>query len=155
TGEWGEFFPAELSPFGYNETVARERFPLTNEEVRVRGWNWHGDEDSEKSYMGPHITLPDDSTESDESICSTILQCALSGKPFKIVPQEFRFYKERGLPLPRVCPEERHRQRMSFRNPRRIWDRPCMNCDRRMQTTYAPDRPETVYCEECYLQHVY
>ena len=33
TGEWGEFFPSSLSPFGYNETVAQEYFPLTREEV--------------------------------------------------------------------------------------------------------------------------
>jgi hypothetical protein len=33
TGEWWEFFPHELSPFGYNETVAQEYFPMTREEV--------------------------------------------------------------------------------------------------------------------------
>ena len=31
--EWGEFFPASMSPFGYNETVAQEYFPLSREEV--------------------------------------------------------------------------------------------------------------------------
>lgn len=31
TGEWGEHFPAELSPFGYDETVAQEYFPITAE----------------------------------------------------------------------------------------------------------------------------
>ncbi len=34
-GEWGEFFPASLSPFGYNETVAQEYFPMKREEVFV------------------------------------------------------------------------------------------------------------------------
>jgi hypothetical protein len=33
TFEWWEFFPASLSPFGYNETVANEYYPLTREEV--------------------------------------------------------------------------------------------------------------------------
>ena len=33
TGEWGEFFSPSLSPFGYNETVAQEYFPLTKEEA--------------------------------------------------------------------------------------------------------------------------
>jgi hypothetical protein len=33
TGEWGEFFPLPLSPFGYNETVAQDYFPLTSEEA--------------------------------------------------------------------------------------------------------------------------
>ena len=44
TGEWGEFFPHELSPFGYNETVAQEYFPMTEGEVKSRGWNWHTEE---------------------------------------------------------------------------------------------------------------
>ncbi|USN57480.1 MAG: hypothetical protein H6766_03435 [Candidatus Peribacteria bacterium] len=29
TGEWGEFFHPSLSPFGYNETVANEYYPVT------------------------------------------------------------------------------------------------------------------------------
>ena len=29
TGEWGEFFPIEISPFAYNETLAHEYFPMT------------------------------------------------------------------------------------------------------------------------------
>ena len=32
-GEWGEFIPPSLSPFGYNESVAMDRFPLTEEEA--------------------------------------------------------------------------------------------------------------------------
>ena len=28
-GEWWEFFPASMSPFGYNETVAQEYFPVS------------------------------------------------------------------------------------------------------------------------------
>jgi len=31
TGERGEFFHPSLSPFGYNETVAQEYFPLSKE----------------------------------------------------------------------------------------------------------------------------
>ena len=33
TGEWGEFFPSSLSPFGYNETVAQEYFPMSREDI--------------------------------------------------------------------------------------------------------------------------
>ena len=36
TAEWGEFFPHELSPFGYNETVAQEYFPMTEEAVKMQ-----------------------------------------------------------------------------------------------------------------------
>jgi hypothetical protein len=31
--EWGEFFPSSMSPFGYNETVAQEYYPMTRDEV--------------------------------------------------------------------------------------------------------------------------
>jgi hypothetical protein len=31
--KYGEFFPAELSPFGYNETLAHDFFPLEKEEA--------------------------------------------------------------------------------------------------------------------------
>jgi len=41
TSEWGEFFPHELSPFGYNETVAQEYSPMTESEVKAKGWNWY------------------------------------------------------------------------------------------------------------------
>ena len=34
---WGEFFPASLSPFGYNETVANEYFPLTKDQAEKLG----------------------------------------------------------------------------------------------------------------------
>jgi hypothetical protein len=36
TGERGEFFHRNLSPFGYNETVANEYFPLSKEEAIAR-----------------------------------------------------------------------------------------------------------------------
>ena len=40
TSEWGEFFDPSLSPFGYNETVAHEYFPLTRTEALAKGFNW-------------------------------------------------------------------------------------------------------------------
>gem|GEM_PF-6545051 len=34
-GEWGEFFPSSLSPFGYNETVAQEYYPMDRRGVII------------------------------------------------------------------------------------------------------------------------
>lgn len=51
TGEWGEFFSHEVSPFGYNETVANEYFPMTEEAVKTQGWNWY-DGENKNTYMG-------------------------------------------------------------------------------------------------------
>jgi len=40
SGEWGEMFPVDLSPFAYNETMAGDFFPLDKEEVLRRGWRY-------------------------------------------------------------------------------------------------------------------
>ena len=41
TGEWGQYFPASLSPFAYNETVANDYFPLTKDEAHDHGFAWY------------------------------------------------------------------------------------------------------------------
>jgi hypothetical protein len=38
TGERGEFFPASISPFCYNETVVMEYYPLTKDEALAKGF---------------------------------------------------------------------------------------------------------------------
>lgn len=154
-GEWGKFFPAALSPFAYNETIACEYAPLTREETLSKGWKWHEKVDADQSYLGPQSTVPDDIRDATDDIVHTIFTCESSGKLYKILPQELQFYREMKLPLPRKCFMERQRVRFASRNPRKLWDRACAKCAKPIQTTYAPDRPETVHCEKCYLEAVY
>ncbi|PIZ76087.1 hypothetical protein COY05_02320 [Candidatus Peregrinibacteria bacterium CG_4_10_14_0_2_um_filter_38_24] len=40
TGEWGEFFPTNISPFGYNKSSAQMYYPLTKEKVLSKGLKW-------------------------------------------------------------------------------------------------------------------
>lgn len=153
-GEYGELFPIEISPFAYNETVAQDYFPLSKEEVLKKGWRWREDE-SEKMYKGPRVEIPVNINDAGEDICKKILTCEVTGKPYKIIPQELQFYKKMQLPIPKKCPDQRHKDRMKLRNPRKLWDRKCDKCEKNMKTVYAPDRPEIIYCEECYLEKVY
>lgn len=153
TGEWGEFFPMELSTFAYNETVASEIFALSEEKVLEMGWRWQEDE-TEKMYQGPKTELSDKIADADESLCKEILICEKSAKPYKIIPQELRFCKIKGYPLPRLMPRERHKLRMALRNPFALWDRQCSQCATSIKTTYAPDRVEPVYCEKCYQEEL-
>jgi hypothetical protein len=154
TGEWGEYFPTAVSPFAYNETRAQEYFPLTRETVIKKGWKWR-EETEVKSYKGPRVEVPDDIADVPDSLCKQVLVCQVTGRPYKVIPQELRFYKDHQIPVPRLCPEERHLQRLALRSPRRLWPRACAKCAAPIQTTYAPDRPEKVYCEACYLKEVY
>ncbi len=153
TGEWGEFFPAEISSFGYNETMAQEYFPLTFEEVLAKGWKWR--EPDKKEYQKQTYVVPKNIKDVDESICDAVLACKETGKNFKIQKAELNFYKKWSLPIPKYCPDVRHLKRLAFRNPRKLWDRKCAQCGVPIKTTYSPERKEKVLCEKCYLKEVY
>ena len=155
TGEWGRFFPASLSPFGYNETIAQEYFPLTKEQTLERGGQWKNMDANEEKYLGPTVSIPDDISEVTDDICTKILRCEATGKPFKIIPQELDFYRQMKLPVPRKHFMQRMKERFAMRNPRQLWKRKCAKCAKGMETTYAPERPEKVLCEDCYLKEVY
>lgn len=139
--EWGEFFPVSISPFAYNETFAQEHFPLSKEEVLTKGWKW-------KDIAGEPPQVP-------EAMLDTAIICEATGQPFRIIKQELEFYRREGLPLPRLHPDERRRRRLAMRTPYKIWNRECAKCQKPIATSYAPERPEIVYCERCYLETVY
>jgi len=166
TGEWGEFFPPEISEFGYNETVAQEQFPLTQDEALKVGFKW-SDAEPVTRYEGGKVVVPDNIDDIKDEILKQILTCESCGKNFRIIRQELEFYRRLHLPAPRSCPDCRHGARMSHRNPNKLYSRACAKCKAPIQTSYAPDRPatplsgrprsggETVYCEKCWLEAVY
>lgn len=153
---YGDFFPVKYSPFAYNETSAQEHFPLTQEEVLKRGWSWQenfGGTFGKGSTRSAPLTLED----KDEEILGNICTCSFCNKNFKLIKQELAFYRKYSLPLPGKCHDCRYIQRMKNRNPHHLWHRKCMNvgCANEFETSYAPDRPEKVYCEECYQKEIY
>ncbi len=159
--EYGEFFPMELSLFSYNETVAQEYFPLSKEEVLKRGLRWKDPEEQildsgGKSPLARGLGgLPDNISEAKDDILTQTLICSTTGRPYKITPQELEFYRKKNLPLPRLHPLERKRQRMLLRNPRKLWKRTCTKCQKQITTSYSPERPEIIYCEECSVKERY
>ena len=182
--KYGEFFPPELSPFSYNETIAQEYFPLTREEAIEQGYSWKDPEPRNYQITLKTEDIPDHIKDVPDSILNEIIQCAhhqLGGETsncneqcteaFRIIPQELDFLRKMNLPLPRLCPNCRHYQRIKQRNPLKLWHRKCMcgtkttytntikhdhegQCPIEFETTYAPERPEIVYCEKCYLKEV-
>ena len=162
--KYGEFFPSELSPFAYNETVAQEYFPLTKEQAIEQGYRWKDREERNYTIDISSDDIPDSIEEIDESILNKVIGCNHKGscnhqctEAFKIIPNELQFYKHMNLPIPRLCPNCRHYERLDQRNPLKLWHRTCMkeSCTNEFETSYAPDKPEIVYCEKCYQQEVY
>ncbi|NUJ98067.1 hypothetical protein HGA92_04755 [Candidatus Gracilibacteria bacterium] len=183
--EWGEFFPSSLSPFGYNETVANEYYPINTPPIphpfpkKEKGNNSClfsfslGGKDAGKADRGtfnwstyeapfpkvekiiPASKLPENIADIPDDILNWAIECEVTKKPFRIIKEELAFYRKHNLPIPRRHPDQRHLDRMSLRNPRHLYTRNCDKCGKEIQTTYAPERPEIVYCEECYNSEIY
>ena len=112
-------------------------------------------EKDKRDYQPQAYRIPDDIKDVQDDISRAILACEECGKNYKVVAQELQFHRNIGMPVPRKCFDCRHHDRMALRNPRKLWARQCAKCQKAIQTTYPPGRPETVYCEKCYLSEVY
>jgi hypothetical protein len=159
TGEWGEFFPPDLSPYGYNESAATEYYPLSKEQARASGFKWCDYQapkaDPLRVINGEGMNhLPDHIEDIPEEVVDWALTCQVSGKPYRIIKQELKFYQNNNLAFPRVCPDQRFTDRISRSNRRKLWQRRCSKCSADIVTTFDPTRPEAVYCEKCYLRFV-
>jgi hypothetical protein len=157
TGEWGEFFPKDCGCFGYNESTAYDFFPLTKEEALTQGFTWHEEKEEpmEVEQVIQAEKLPDNIKDIPDDILNWAVLCEETRKPFRILRQELAFYRKQQLPIPHHHPDFRYRKRMELMNPPQLWNRQCARCKKDIKTAYAPDRLETVYCEECYLKEVY
>ena len=175
-GIYGDFFPKEISAFGYNESSAIDEFPLTKEEALRQGFKW---EDTERGVYDKETInwkiFPDSIIDLSESFNANkeVFKCIECGKNYRIIINELTFYKRMKIPIPRNCPECRHVRRFKNRGPNKLWHRQCMcgsagspstttnhlhgtkKCEIEFETSYAPDRPEIIYCEKCYQQEVY
>ncbi len=169
SGEWGEYFPAHVSPFAYNESMAQDYFPLNKEEALSAGYSWYDRSAREYEVNLSTKDLPKTIDETEENILEKTIQCAsqnsqeikerntLCTTAFKITSLELTLYKMLNLPIPDKCFPCRRQERFKLRNPRRLWHRKCMHegCPNEFETSYAPERPEIVYCEQCYQREVY
>jgi len=182
--EYGEFFPTELSPFAYNETIAQEYYPKLKTEVLDAGYRWREPDTKQYTITLQSKDLPDHIKDVSDDILNQVIGCEHAGdcneqcmKAFKIIPSELQFYRTAHLPLPRLCSNCRHYRRLAQRTPFRLWDRQCQcggknsqngvysntakhshaetACRNQFKTSYPPDREEIIYCEQCYKEEVY
>ena len=137
TGEWGEFFPARMSLFAYNETVAQDYFPLAESEATARGMRWYSRRDRDYTVTLHATDIPETIQETSNSIVNETIEC-ISQKDaesknkylncataFRITPAEFALYQKMNMPIPQKCAPCRRQDRMELRNPRKLWHRQC------------------------------
>lgn len=183
TYSYGEFFPVEFSPYAHNTTLAQEYFPLTKEETIAQGYTWRDAEEKTYKITKKASELPLEIKDVPDTIIQEVISCAHEANcndqctnAFRILKTDLEFYKKLNVPLPRLCPNCRHANRLKQKNPLKLWGRSCdcnghaskngnrkndtahfhgtSACPNTFQTSYAPERPETIYCEQCYQAEI-
>jgi hypothetical protein len=155
---FGEYFPPEISPFAYNETIAQDYFPIDPKSAEEQGFRWREYTPGQYKTTIKGENLPEDINDVTDAITKEVIECEVTKKPFQITEQELSFYKRFNLPLPSVHPDERHARRLKLRNPMILRKRNCFFCSMEIDTTYLPPEeggPKKVVCTQDYNKEVY
>ncbi|MFA5792072.1 MAG: hypothetical protein WC884_03500 [Candidatus Paceibacterota bacterium] len=175
--KYGEFFPIELSPFGYNNSTAIQHFQMTKEKALQNGYPWIEVPHGEYSITKKSEELPDSISEIGDEILKEIIECKNCKNPYRILENELLFYKKENLPIPRMCHDCRFERRIEDRLKLKLEKRSCMCagekdvteiykntvehfhgeelCKEEFKTGHIEEKKEIVYCEKCYQQEVY
>lgn len=161
--KYGEFFPPELSLFSYNESLGFNDFPMEKDEALAEGYRWKDPEEKDYKITLQPESIPDHIKDVADEVLNETIGCAHKGEcscrctvAFRITKEELNFYRAHNIPIPRLCHNCRHVRRVKNQSPMKLWHRKCMKsgCTNEFETSYAPDRPEIVYCESCYNAEV-
>ena len=175
--KYGEFFPIKFSPFGYNNSRAVQFFNMTKEKAKENGYPWIEVKKGEYKITKKASELSDSITDVDESIIKEVIECEKCKRPYRILADEFVFYKRENLPLPVICNDCRFERRIADRMKIELFERRCMcggkkdingkyintvkhdhgesSCPEIFKTGYNPESNNIVYCESCYQKEVY
>ncbi|MEI6659841.1 MAG: hypothetical protein WCK91_00245 [bacterium] len=174
--KYGEFFPIQFSPYGYNNTLVADYFPITESEAENQGYPWVELKRGEYEITKKAGDLPDSINDVSDDILKEVIECEKCGKAYRIMEAELSFLKRENLPLPTLCVPCRHDRRISDRLKIELYGRICMcaganddknlykntvshvhgdsHCKEVIKTGYAPSQSDIVYCEKCYQQEV-
>lgn len=116
-GEWGEWYPKNMSFFGYNESCAQDQFPLEKIAAQNNGFSW---EDTERGTYGKE-TMSWETVSN--SVLNEIFACVKSKKNFRFVEHEINLYKKLAYPFPRIHPDLRLEERLRQRGENKLYKR--------------------------------
>jgi len=149
-GEYGQFFPPTMSYCHYNQSEGNMYCPMTKAEAIQKGYSW-----MEESIIPPTAPspLPDDVHETSDDIIHTTLECALTGKKYRLIKQELAAYKQFSLPVPRLAPLERIKLKLNKSQILPLQTIHCHHCQKELASIFNP-REQEVLCEECFVKNV-
>ncbi|MFA6024602.1 MAG: hypothetical protein WC777_05375 [Candidatus Gracilibacteria bacterium] len=73
------------------------------------------------------------------------LTCPRCSQTFEIDERDQAYYTKRGVPAPKLCPKDRLKRRLSFRNERKLYARTCDASGKQIVSNIRPDAPFPVF----------
>lgn len=148
---YGEFFPVELSPWAYNETIAQKFIPMNKEGIERLGFKWRIEESRKSDINKKGSDLPDHIKDVPDSILNDVIKCESCYGGFRIIKMELDFLRKMNLPISRECPFCRIDYRLTawaknlFLNTRE-----CSECGEKFDTPFTKNETPKIFCKDCY-----
>lgn len=146
---YGDYLPAELSMFPYQDTEAQELYPLTTEQISEKNFIQKEIAPDENTMPGiPAKELPDSIFDVTDDILSQVIVSKSSSKKYKITERELLFYRKYKIPLPRESFFDRHARRHKMASSFNLYERASDKSGASIISSYLPDAPEIVWSVE-------
>ncbi|MCL4392049.1 hypothetical protein M1413_01835 [Patescibacteria group bacterium] len=150
---YGEFFPVEMSTFSYNETLAQNFFPLTEDAARAEGYGWRNIEKKEYEVTKKAADLPDHIKDAPDDLLNEIIGCAKCGRGFRLIRDELEFLRKMNYPLPRECPFCRIDEKIDqWVDNLKMEKRACSKCGAEFMTSISNHDAQNILCKKCYSE---
>jgi len=158
--EYGELFPLALGLFPYQTSRSQKFYPINEKIATEKGIPWYNELDSQAAQniqlKDPNKDVPADIKDVDSSILKDAIRCEITGRPFKIVEHELKFYKHMNLPIPTKHPWQRLMERAVFMHPLELFPFACPSCGEKSLSIYNEEKQKQfkIFCEKCYVKEI-
>lgn len=152
-GEYGQILPLKYLIYGYNLTWANVIFPIAEDEAGTMKLPWHTQEINSDDQGIEAQSLPDNIKDASSDFIGKVLICSETKRLFKIVEQEFDFYKKMNFPLPVEHPLVRRKKLYKkLRMPKLITSN-CTRCNKQIMLRGSIESQTAKnVCSDCYLE---
>ncbi len=148
TWEWtiyilepNKFLSSAILDLGWEEKISI-KWRIKEEEIIIQNW----------IKIIKAIDLPEKISDVKDDILDSVIICKQTNKPFKIIKQELDFYRKYNLPIPRLHPKVRFKNRLN-KLPKK--DLSLINCSKCNTQILSVWWKENVICQDCYLWEKY
>ncbi len=154
-GEYGEYLPYNMAFNPYNYTTGILYLPkTTKEDILSHGGYWD-DTDYGSTDGIPSNKLPDDIKDTTSDITKQALLCEKTSYRYNINIDEFNFYKQKNIALPRTHFDVRTKEKITKSALIYPHKGQCFICTEDITHYYPTEfNYKKIACEKCYQQEV-